>query len=446
MASKADQQRELVKQKKIYTDLYANQKKKKPNELITGAMFCESNGFTKYQIVKLFGSMQQFLREAEALYLKSLPQSHRALLSERSKKYDGDVSKEDCIEDLRKVYKEAYPSEISRNYYREHGKYSDSVWNAHFGTFLEFRRQAGLQLNRHQHALEKGIAKQASVDHYRNFFITEVMPYHRKYEKKELPGFIRTMKIVSDIHDEECDEFALSVFISECERTQPDIIVLNGDIWDCYEFSKYSQDPRQIKIKERFDFIRERLLRPLRKKCPNAQIDFIIGNHEVRILKILADATPNIKVLLSDVVGLKFSDIFGIDEFEINFISKMDLGVFTKKDAREQMKNNYEVYYGLYVVSHEPDSKLMASMSGTNGHHHAARMESHANLNHGATTWVQTPCLHVKDAEYLKTLSGWNMGFLSVTINLKHRQVTQNIEQIHEDWALIDGIFYERKE
>lgn len=479
---------DVIKEKKYLIDLYLEYFKQK-QEHIGRDEFCKTFNISRRRLENLFGTYRSFVREINSVVSKSklesitkkydeneppsipkeaieyvrnnvpditsnntepdqlsLSQAQRALLSEQSKKYDPNATKEDCIEDLRSLYKAAYPKDITRNYYREFGRYSDATWNQFFGTFLEFRRQAGLQLNRYQHGLEKSIAKQASVDHYRDYFRAEVMPFYRKYEKENTPNHIKTIKIASDIHDEECDEFALSVFISECERTQPDVIVLNGDIFDCYEFSRYTQDPRQMKLAERFKFVHDRVFRPLRKKCPNSQIDFIVGNHELRILKILADATPNIKVLLSDVVGLKFSDFFGIDEFQINFVSKLDLGVFSKVDIREQLKANYQVYYGCYAVCHEPDNRIMQSMSGTNGHHHSAQMSSGANLNFGTTTWVQTPCLHVKDAEYLKNLSGWNMGFLDVTINLKNNQVIQNIIQVHETWAKIDGVFYERKD
>ena len=436
----------LDKERKELISLYIEEKKKKPLEKIFRDFFCEKYSGSKRKINRCFGSFSKFEKVAEVAFMNSLPQNERALLSERSKKFCIEATKEDCIEDLRSVYQAAFPKDVTRNYYREHGLYSDSTWNQYFGTFLEFRRQAGIELTRHQHKIEKDIAKHASIDHYRKFYNAEILPFYRKYKKEKRNHFIKTIKVVSDIHDIECDEFALSVFIAECERTQPDVIVFNGDIFDLYEFSRYPKDPRHYKLTERFQFVRDRIFRPIRQKCPDAQLDFIVGNHEMRLLKLMADATPDLKVLLSDVMGLKFKDLFCIDEFEINFISKFDLGLFTKQDIREQLKNNYEIYYDCYVVAHEPDNRLFNSMSGTNGHHHQVQMKSNANLNQGSTTWVQTPCLHVKDAEYLKNLSGWNMGFLDVTINLKNKQVIQTPRQIQEDWAEIDGVYYERKE
>lgn len=407
--------------------------------------FVNLSSISVKRVVRLFGSYTAFANEAENFLYSKMSQHGKALLSEREKKFDGSATAEDCIEDLRALQKINQNAFITRNFYRINGKYSDSTWGAFFGNFLEFRRQSQLELTRHQHALEKDIAKQASVDHYRRFYREQVLPYHNKYEKKAKPHKIKTIIVGSDIHDEECDEFTLSVFIDTCLKKQPDIIVLNGDIFDCYEASRYSQDARKVKIKERFDFVHERIFRPLRESCPDAQIDFIIGNHEVRILTLLANQTPNIRVLLSDVVGLTFAKVFGVDEFEINMVTKLDLGAFTKKDFKNELKQNYRVYYGCYAVTHEPDERIRRSMSGTNGHHHTATLESNANLQLGSITWVQTPAMHYRDAEYLKTLSGWNMGFLEVIINDETKQVIQKIHQTHEDWSVIDGVYYERK-
>lgn len=427
-------------------EFYVSKKRKDPTYQPRKDQFVKDLKVPRRQLISEFGTYHDFLKDAEAEYLRSIGPAQRALLSERSKKFCINATKDECIDDLRAVQLRDPLRCITRNIYRTEGKYSDSTWNQFFGTFQEFRRQADIELSRTQHALERGIAKQASVDHYRNFYKAQILPWYKKYQKDHLPSTIKTMKVVSDIHDLECDEFGLAVFIAECERTQPDVIVFNGDIFDLIEFGKYSIDLRSIKIKERFDFVKYRIFKPIREKCPNAQIDMIMGNHEFRIIRLLADATPNLRVLLSDVMGLGFADVFGLEEFQINWVSKIDLGVYSKKDLNNEMKQNYQVYFGCYVVCHEPDAKLMHSMSGTNGHHHKARQESDANLTFGAITWIQTPGLHIPDAEYLKNLSGWNMGFLNVTINLETQQVSQHVVQTHSDWCEVNGILYERKE
>lgn len=365
------------------------------------------------------------------------------LLSERSEKKSNDATAEDCIMDIRNLQEEEPDKDISRNYYRIHGSYSDSTWSKHFGTFKEFRRQANISLSRHQHKLEVDIAKHASYDHYLSFFQNEVMPYHNKYEKKHKPGHIKTLMICSDLHDLEIDEFCWSVFVDQCRRVQPDIIIFNGDIFDLYEFSKYGQDPREIKIKERFDFVRNKLFRVIREVCPNAQIDFIMGNHEFRLLRHIADRSPNLMVLLSDVMDISFSEIFGLDEFQINWISKLDFKAYSKTDINKELKQNYKIYFDCFVVSHEPDSGLKG-MDGTNGHHHQVTMQSNFDVNRGPVVWVQTPGMHQRHAVYIGGACRWNLGFSFAFINTELKQVIQQPVSVKDQWAFVNGVFYKR--
>ena len=366
----------------------------------------------------------------------------RSLLSEQSKKYDPDATPEDCIENLRAVQKADPDAFITMNWYRLHGKYSDATWIRHFGSFLEFRRQAKLELNRHQHKVQREVAKHASLDIVGDFYETEVLPYHQKYEKDH-KGDILSLMVCSDLHDMEIDEFCLSVFLDQCYRVQPHIIVLNGDIYDNYEFSKFDADPRKVKPVERMKFVLDRVFRPLRQACPNSQIDMIIGNHEYRILKIMANATPNLKAVLSDFVGLGLKDIFGLDEFKINLITKLDLKAWTKKDVKDQLTKNYKIYAGCYVVCHKPLKNK--DMSGTNGHLHQAELRSYTSLTRGRCTWMQTPAMHSPDAEYIEGVDSSNMGFGEVLISKSTQEVIQKPQVVHQTWAHINGVMYRRK-
>jgi hypothetical protein len=364
------------------------------------------------------------------------------VLSENLEKVHS-ATKYECIEDLRALQAEQEEKHISRNFYRNHGKYADSVWSHYFGTFREFRRQAGIELSRQQHQLEVHTAKHASYDHYSDYYEKEVLPFHNKYNVVPLPGKIKTMLICSDLHDEEIDEFCLEVFIDTCLKTQPDHIVFNGDIYDLYEFSRYSQDPRHCNMEKRFKFVRERIFKPIREACPNAQIDFIMGNHEHRLIKHLADRSPFVRILLGDILDLSFSDIFGLDEFKINWYSKSDLKAFTPRDINNSLKKNYKIFYDCYVVCHQWDKGF--GMSGTNGHHHQVKVESDYSVMKGPTTWVQTPGMHQLDAEYLDNTCKWNLGFLKVYINTETKNVIQLPISVHSNWAIVEGVLYTKK-
>ena len=190
----------------------------------------------------------------------------------------GKGDRQECIDDLRQIAMDNPTMAISRNYYRVHGKYSESNWSAFFGTFLEFKRQSEVILSRPQHALERQIAKHASLDNYRQMNIDKA-DYGDKYLRHDSKRF-QTILVASDMHDELCDRFYLRVLIDVAKRVQPEIINLGGDIYDAAEFSRYAVDPRSFNILPKIKFVHEQILEPLREAVPSAQIDWLAGNHE----------------------------------------------------------------------------------------------------------------------------------------------------------------------
>jgi hypothetical protein len=374
---------------------------------------------------------------------RSVPLSELALMSEKSKKFDSDATQDSCVFDLRKLQNLHPAKSITRNFYRVNGKYSDSTWNQFFGTFLEFKRQAGLELTRNQHSLERKIAKHASLDVYRYFYTSEVLPYHRKFDLNAgAPGRFKTILTGSDFHDEDADPFVLGVFIDTAERIQPNVICLNGDIFDNPEFSRFNLDPRNFRIRERFQFVKERIFGPLRKKCPTAQIDLIIGNHEYRILKLLADKTPAVKVILSDVMGLSLSDVFGLEEFQINLIAKLDLAAFSNPDIKDELRENFEVYYSTYAATHIKDPSM--GISGTSGHTHRPETDVFSNVPMGKCSWVNTGSIAKCNAEYIENMDKAQNSFVIATVDTLKSRVAQNHVMIPDDVALVEGKLYFR--
>lgn len=348
-------------------------------------------------------------------------------------------TKEETLHDLRAMA-EANPEQvISRNYYRVHGKYSESTWSRYWGTFHEFKRQAGIILSRQQHNLEKQIAKHASIDHYRAMN-DERRSYGNTYDKPNNKRF-KQIVVVGDLHDKCVDPFFMEVFFDTLKRVQPDIIVLNGDIFDLAEFSKYHVDPREWDVVGRIKYVHEHILKRIREICPDCQIDFIEGNHEFRILKHLADATPALRAVLNDLHGFTVSTLLGLDEFEVNYIAKGDLSVYNMTDIHKQIAKNYKVYFDSFIVAHDTSAKNLG-FPGINGHHHKTVVESHYNEHFGAYNWVQLGAGHKLDASYCHPK--WQQGLAVVTCDTQTRRTVFDVATFAEDFAVVGGKFYER--
>jgi hypothetical protein len=346
-------------------------------------------------------------------------------------------TKEQCVADLRKMAKANPEIVISRNYYRVHGTYAESVWNSFFGTFEEFKRGAGLKLTRQQHQIERNIAKHASVDHYRALG-AERSTYAGLYTKPSKRRH-KTYVIASDLHDEEMDPFFRRVLVDTIKRIQPDAFCVGGDGIDLPEFGKYSVDPREWgpmrRIKAWHGFMEEV------RAVYAGQIDHLEGNHEYRLLRHLGDETPALKVILEELHGMNVRKLLGLDRFEVNYHAKADLAAYTQRDIQKEVGRNYLIYDDALLIHHFPDGRNMG-LPGVNGHHHRHFAWSHFSPVYGAYEWHQLGCGHRRDASYCNG-EKWHMGFMVAHVDTHTRQVNFEYIQV-TDMAVVGGEWYLR--
>jgi predicted phosphodiesterase len=370
-----------------------------------------------------------------------LTQNQRAMLAERGKKYNPNATKDDCVNDLRRVQLDNPNRFITRNFYRENGKYSEKSWSRFFGTMEEYRSEAGLQLSRSQRNLEKHIAKHASLDEARKFYRLEIEPWVEKYPKANAKPGMKKMVVASDFHDIEVDLFVLSVFIDTCRVEQPDVIVLNGDVLDLYEFSHFDRDPRKINMKLRMDFVREFIFKPLREACPNAQIDFIIGNHELRILKHMASRTENMAALM-DFMGVDLATMFGLPKFEINLVSKGNTAAFQAKEIKDEMAKNFKLYWNCLVCNHTGYESF--GVTTISGHTHRAELKSEVHLIKGPINMLTTGCMCKLDSDYTSSKTNWQNSFAIAYVDSINEKVQLNHVMFTEPFINVNGRFYYR--
>lgn len=360
-------------------------------------------------------------------------------MSEHEQKYK-DWSPEQCVAELRRIQDCDPEREVTRNYFRNNSVISDSVWSQHYGTFEEFKRQAGIKLSRAQHGVERSIAKHASVDNYRQMNI-EKADWGERYIRENAKRF-KTVVVASDLHDKEVDLFWLRVFIDTCRRAQPDVIVLGGDVFDLAEFGRYTVDPRDWDAIGRIKFVHDQILSPLREACPDAQIDLIEGNHEARLLRLLADATPALRAVLSDLHGFTVGKLLGLEKFEVNYIAQADLSSWTKRDQERELAHNYKVYWDSFLVHHFPHAKSMG-LPGVNGHHHKHQVWPMFSPVFGAYEWHQLGSGHRRRASYTEG-EKWHNGFAIVNVDTITRGTVVDYVQI-TDFAVSGGKWYHRE-
>lgn len=361
-------------------------------------------------------------------------------LSEDAKKYH-DWTPDQCCAELRRIAEIDTTKVISRNYFRNNSQISESTWNRHFGTFEEFKRQAGVILSRHAHRLEKNIALHASKDRQRAMN-EQKNGWEDAYLRPHC-GRFQTALVCSDIHDIACDPFYWRILVDTAHRVQPEKIVLNGDIFDLPEFSKYTQDPRTFDPTARIKWVHS-LLRAFREACPDAEITFIEGNHEFRLLRHLTEATPALMTVLSELHGMTVPQLLGLEQFELNYVARMDLAAFNEADIKKELSKNYVLLWDSILLHHFPEGRSMG-YPGANGHHHKHIVWNSYSPIFGSYEWHQLGCGHVPRASYCAG-EKWSQGFLLAHVDTHNKHTQFEYIDTSFQHAIVGGRFYQRNE
>lgn len=90
--------------------------------------------------------------------------------------------------------------------------------------------------------------------------------------------------IIGDLHFPWQDSSAIELTLRIGAKLNPDLIVLNGDLTDCWEISRFDKSPVQMqkgRLAEELRLTRD-FLKSLRKRFPKARIVYVFGNHEHR--------------------------------------------------------------------------------------------------------------------------------------------------------------------
>jgi predicted phosphodiesterase len=93
--------------------------------------------------------------------------------------------------------------------------------------------------------------------------------------------------IFGDVHAPYHDKKAVSCMLKCMDVFKPDIVVDEGDFWDCYAVSKFKKDPRRkTRLVDEVE-LGEPVLRDIESAAGKAELKRCKGNHEVRLDALL---------------------------------------------------------------------------------------------------------------------------------------------------------------
>jgi predicted phosphodiesterase len=230
------------------------------------------------------------------------------------------------------------------------------------------------------------------------------------YEKTAefiLPKGNNRVLILNDIHFPYQDNEALSIALNYGRENKCNAILLNGDIMDCYQTSRFIKDPRLRDMAGEIEMIREFLeLLYTEFNCP---IYYKIGNHEDRWENYLKTNAPA---------------LIGIDDFELQHVLRFgQFGVQLIKSkqliriGKLRVLHGHE--FGMSVFSPVNVARGLytrAKASSAIGHHHATSEHSEKDLDGEVVTTWSIGCLCGLSPDYLP-FNKWNHGFAFVTLD-----------------------------
>lgn len=256
---------------------------------------------------------------------------------------------------------------------------------------------------------------------------------HRRIKEKQKDNLIvknrcRTF-VLSDIHIPFQDNETLTHVFDCIVNSQPQYIVLLGDILDCYSISRFCKRPDRMRnLQYEIDTFYKMML-GLKKHIPNTEIHYVLGNHENRLEKLV----------------LENPGLFGLKALEPQELFRLnDLGIYYHKTKFNL--NNFIFYHGDVV---RKDSSYSAKAEfldhkmsdGVSGHVH--RLGSYyTTYEQLPTAWFENGCLCKIEPDYLNDpdKANWQHGFTVVDHYEGINQATQVLINQHK--FVFDGVLY----
>jgi predicted phosphodiesterase len=226
---------------------------------------------------------------------------------------------------------------------------------------------------------------------------TKYEPFHIK-EKK--------IAVLSDVHIPYHSVPALSAGLDFIQAEKPSAILLNGDILDFYQLSRFGKDPRKRSVAHELQAARD-FLDVLSQF--GAKIYYKIGNHEERYQHYLMAKAPE----LLGVQEFELQHLLGLNERGIDLIGDKriikanDLNIVHGHEFGQSIFSPVNVARGLF---------LRGKVSAMQGHNHSVSEHTESNMNGDIVTTWSLGCLCELNPAYLP-INKWSHGFAIVDLS-----------------------------
>ena len=238
--------------------------------------------------------------------------------------------------------------------------------------------------------------------------------------KKRKKAKLKTGVILSDFHAPHHDKTLFALTCEYLADTQPDQIIVNGDLMDAATVSRHRVIPGggyDNPIQENIDTAYG-ILRQLREVCPDhTELILLRGNHDERIEHALIDnvsALYRVRAAREEVPALSLRNLLRLDELGVRYID-------TPWDrAKVPVLDNFRIAsrHG-YSTTKNPGPKILSELSGSTIQGHSHRLSMFYQTSHHPEEGPETRlaaeagCMcEIEDGLGYTTEPQWNQGFL----------------------------------
>jgi hypothetical protein len=254
---------------------------------------------------------------------------------------------------------------------------------------------------------------------------TRENPYglpHSDYEESPpfvIPPSVKDLLVGSDFHFLFQDNRAIAKWLDYGIGNKCGGILLNGDLMDMYQVSRFLKTPKVGDIQREFEEVRK-FLEMLRNKFPNVPIYFKEGNHEERWELNLRTNAP----MLFDMEEFQLATILRLAELNVDFIT----------DKRVVKYSGLNIIHGHEVpfASSANGARALYLKTGVStlaSHVHRTSEHVDKNLDGKITGCWTIGCLSGLNPEYALRSNKYNHGWAHVVRDADHFAV-KNIKLI----------------
>lgn len=221
--------------------------------------------------------------------------------------------------------------------------------------------------------------------------------------------------ILNDIHIPYHDLGALTAALQYLKEQEIDCLLINGDLLDFYQISRFLKDPRARSVASELDDTKQ-FFKAVRDLFPKTRIIFKLGNHDERFDHYLIHKAP---------------ELLGIDSISLDQL------LDTAKYGIEIVGSKRPIYLAGLTVLHGHEFPmavlgpvnvarglfLRAKACAIQGHNHQTSEHSETDVRGKLITTWSIGCLCYLHPEYAR-FNKWNHGFAIVDIDGKEFDVT----------------------